>query len=229
MSEARSVLFRQDDPADAGYVVISGSVALEREAEIPAPVRLMKGGSLIGLHALIVELERPATATAREKSSLLKLPRRLMLRVLEAFPDSAARLPAIRRREPRRTGECARAHRQFDRCRGGTLQAEGEQDRDVIRRTLEATCRGLDGDLLDASARAATTPRCDPGAAPDSRPSNPPPDSSTRYRRVRARECDDEQRRSTLRKDGCPRARSVSTGVWLTTSRSCLWFHTSLS
>jgi CRP-like cAMP-binding protein len=88
--EARSVLFRQDDPADAGYVVISGSVALEREAEIPAPVRLMKGGSLIGLHALIVELERPATATAREKSLLLKLPRRLMLRVLEAFPDSAA-------------------------------------------------------------------------------------------------------------------------------------------
>ena len=83
------MLFRQDDPADAGYVVISGSVALEREAEIPAPVRLMKGGSLIGLHALIVELERPATATAREKSLLLKLPRRLMLRVLEAFPNSA--------------------------------------------------------------------------------------------------------------------------------------------
>ena len=73
----------------ADYAVISGSIALEREGEIPAPARIMKTGSLIGLHALIVKLERPATATARERSLLLKLPRRLMLRVLEAFPNSA--------------------------------------------------------------------------------------------------------------------------------------------
>ncbi|MBV9520861.1 MAG: Crp/Fnr family transcriptional regulator [Hyphomicrobiales bacterium] len=90
--EPQSVLFRQGDAADGGYVVISGSVALEREREVPAPVRLMKSGSLIGLSALIVKLERPATATAREKSLLLKLPRRLVLRVLEAFPDSAIAL-----------------------------------------------------------------------------------------------------------------------------------------
>jgi len=89
--EPDSVLFRQGDAADGGYAVISGSVALEREGEgeVAAPARLMKTGSLIGLHALIVKLERPATATAREKSLLLKLPRRLMLRVLEAFPNSA--------------------------------------------------------------------------------------------------------------------------------------------
>jgi CRP-like cAMP-binding protein len=88
--EPEAVLFRQGDAADAGYAVISGSVALEREGDIPAPVRLMTVGSLIGVHALIVKLERPATATVREKSLLIKLPRRLMLRVLEAFPNSAA-------------------------------------------------------------------------------------------------------------------------------------------
>ncbi|MBV9566675.1 MAG: cyclic nucleotide-binding domain-containing protein [Hyphomicrobiales bacterium] len=87
--EPQSVLFRQGDAADGGYVVMSGSVALERDGEVPAPARLMKSGSLIGLSALIVKLERPTTATAREKSLLLKLPRRLVLRVLEAFPDSA--------------------------------------------------------------------------------------------------------------------------------------------
>ncbi|MBV8450433.1 MAG: Crp/Fnr family transcriptional regulator [Hyphomicrobiales bacterium] len=87
--EPQSVLFRQGDAADGGYVVISGSVALEREGEIAPPARLMKSGALIGLSALVVKLERPVTATAREKSLLLKLPRRLVLRVLEAFPDSA--------------------------------------------------------------------------------------------------------------------------------------------
>ncbi|SDR08372.1 Cyclic nucleotide-binding domain-containing protein [Rhizobiales bacterium GAS191] len=87
--EPQAVLFRQGDTADSGYAVLSGAVALEREAEIPTPVRLMGAGSLIGVNALIVEGERPTSATAREKSLLIKLPRRLMLRVLEAFPDSA--------------------------------------------------------------------------------------------------------------------------------------------
>jgi CRP-like cAMP-binding protein len=83
------VLFRQGEAADGGFAVLTGAVALERETDIPTPVRLMRAGSLIGVHALIVEGERPATATAREKSLLVRLPRRLMLRVLEAFPESA--------------------------------------------------------------------------------------------------------------------------------------------
>jgi CRP-like cAMP-binding protein len=84
-----AVLFRQGEAADGGYALLSGMVALERQADIPTPVRLMGTGSLIGVHALIVEGERPATATVREKAFLVRLPRRLMQRVLEAFPDSA--------------------------------------------------------------------------------------------------------------------------------------------
>jgi len=87
--EPDAVLFRQGEAADCGYAVLSGTVALERQAEIPTPVRLMSAGSLIGVNALVVGGERPATATARERSFLIKLPRPLMLRVLEAFPDSA--------------------------------------------------------------------------------------------------------------------------------------------
>jgi CRP-like cAMP-binding protein len=87
--EPETELFHQGEVADGGYAVLSGSVALERQGEIPTPVHLMGSGSLIGVHALIVPGERPATATARERSFLIRLPRRLMLRVLEAFPESA--------------------------------------------------------------------------------------------------------------------------------------------
>jgi CRP-like cAMP-binding protein len=87
--EPDAELFHQGEDADCGYAVLTGSVALERQGELPTPVHLMGAGSLIGVHALIVPGERPATATARERSFLIRLPRRLMLRVLEAFPDSA--------------------------------------------------------------------------------------------------------------------------------------------
>jgi CRP-like cAMP-binding protein len=87
--EPDAELFRQGEAADGGFAVLSGSIALERRGELPTPVRLMGAGSLIGVHALIVASERPATATSREKSFLIRLPRLLMLRVLEAFPESA--------------------------------------------------------------------------------------------------------------------------------------------
>jgi CRP-like cAMP-binding protein len=87
--EPQAELFRQGETADGGYAMLSGTIALEREGDIPTPVRLVGAGSLIGLSALIVAGERPATATVREKVLLLRLPRQLMLRVLEAFPDSA--------------------------------------------------------------------------------------------------------------------------------------------
>ena len=79
-----------NEPADGGFAVLSGCVALERQAEIPTPVRLMNAGSLIGVHALIVPGERPATATVREKCFLVRVPRLLMMRVLDAFQESAA-------------------------------------------------------------------------------------------------------------------------------------------
>jgi CRP-like cAMP-binding protein len=87
--EPEAELFRQGDAANSGYAVLAGSIALERRAELPTPVRLLGAGSLIGVNAMIVEGERPATATVREKSLLIRLPRLLMLRVLEAFPESA--------------------------------------------------------------------------------------------------------------------------------------------
>jgi CRP-like cAMP-binding protein len=87
-----AILFRQGELGDCGYALLSGTIALERKTDLPAPVWLMKAGSFIGVSPLIVETERPASATVRDRAFLIKLPQRLVLRVVEAFPNSAAAL-----------------------------------------------------------------------------------------------------------------------------------------
>jgi CRP-like cAMP-binding protein len=85
---AGDILFRQGDISDGGYVVISGSIALESDG----PVTIARAPMLLGDTALITETRRPATALAREPSSVLKISRSLFHRVLNEYPDSAVRL-----------------------------------------------------------------------------------------------------------------------------------------
>lgn len=86
---AGDVLFRIGDASDAGYVVLSGAIALETTG---APATIVRAPALIGDSALITETVRSATALAREPSSVLKISRALFRRVLSEYPDSAARL-----------------------------------------------------------------------------------------------------------------------------------------
>ena len=53
---------------------------------------IVRPPTLIGDAALLAETRRPATALAREPSSVLRIPRHLFQRVLGEYPDSAARL-----------------------------------------------------------------------------------------------------------------------------------------
>lgn len=85
---AGDILFRRDDVSDGGYVVLSGSIALEADG----PATIARAPMLLGDAALITETRRPATALAREPSSVLKISRSLFHRVLTEFPDSAVRL-----------------------------------------------------------------------------------------------------------------------------------------
>jgi CRP-like cAMP-binding protein len=89
---AGDVLFRRDDLSDAGYVVVSGTIALDGAGEGAAGALLVRAPGLIGDLALIVETRRPASAVAREPSSVLKISRSLFLRVLQEFPNSAERI-----------------------------------------------------------------------------------------------------------------------------------------
>jgi CRP-like cAMP-binding protein len=84
------VLFREGHAAEAGYVVVEGSFMLTSTAGIAE--RQVGPGALLGEIALIVETLRPATATAREASTAMRIPRTLFRRILTEFPDTARRV-----------------------------------------------------------------------------------------------------------------------------------------
>lgn len=97
-------LFRFGDVADGGFVVKRGSFrvsadGVERET-------IAGSGTLIGELALLVEMRRPATATALEYSTAVRLSRSLFQRVLESHPDAARR---VRDDLAARTNEAASA------------------------------------------------------------------------------------------------------------------------
>src|SRR5690349_11322421 len=87
---AGDVLFRKGDRSDGGYVVSRGAIALDAN-EDGSPAAFVAGpGSLIGQAALFTRISRPATATAQEASTVIRVTPSLMRRVLEEFPKAAA-------------------------------------------------------------------------------------------------------------------------------------------
>ena len=87
-------LFRKGDRSDGGYVVTSGEIVVGREADGQDPV-VARPGSLIGQISLFVRMQRPATAVAREASSVLRISPTLMRRVLQEYPEAAAGMHEI--------------------------------------------------------------------------------------------------------------------------------------
>ena len=82
-------LFAQGEPADAGFIVRGGAFRVAAEDGLEA---VAGPDALIGELALMVAMARPATATALEQSSVLRVSRSLFQRVLESHPDAALRL-----------------------------------------------------------------------------------------------------------------------------------------
>ena len=89
------VLFAAGDEADAGFVIQEGSFSLSvAQADAGAPL-VVGRGALIGELALLTETTRPATATALEPSTVLRIPRSLFLKMLDGFPSAAEKLREI--------------------------------------------------------------------------------------------------------------------------------------
>lgn len=91
-------LFRQGDRSDGGYVVMAGEIAVGREGDDANAVRL-GAGALIGEVALFVRMQRPATATAREASAVLRISPTLIKRVLQEFPAAADEMMQVLSRD----------------------------------------------------------------------------------------------------------------------------------
>jgi CRP-like cAMP-binding protein len=86
------VVFRQGEPSDGGYVVISGALSLDSTESPTLSGKVVGSGVLLGELALVIPTRNSATAIARQNSALLKIPRALFIRVLEQSPASAQRL-----------------------------------------------------------------------------------------------------------------------------------------
>src|SRR5690606_32700844 len=84
-------LFEEGEPADGGYVVVHGSVELKSTGERVGSL-VARRGTLIGETAMIVDSYRPASATALEPTTLMRIPRSVFLRTLEGEPGAAVAL-----------------------------------------------------------------------------------------------------------------------------------------
>jgi CRP-like cAMP-binding protein len=86
------VLFNAGDAADAGYVVQEGSFSLAPQASDASDTITVGPGTLLGELAMLTETTRPVTAKALEPATVLRIARTLFLKMLEGFPEAAARL-----------------------------------------------------------------------------------------------------------------------------------------
>lgn len=80
-------LFARGEPADGGFVVMTGTIRLEPPGGGP-PVKAGRS-ALIGNLALFVRGERPCDAIAEGRCELMRITPTLMRRVLEEFPSAA--------------------------------------------------------------------------------------------------------------------------------------------
>jgi CRP-like cAMP-binding protein len=84
-------LFRIGEEADCGYVVQRGAFRVTLDDGSSAET-IAGPGALIGELALIVPMQRPATAISLEFSTVIRLGRTMFSRVLESDPAAARRL-----------------------------------------------------------------------------------------------------------------------------------------
>jgi CRP-like cAMP-binding protein len=89
-----SMIFFQKDPADALYIVYSGSVAILMTSSDGRElvIREVREGEFFGEIALILKKSRSATAVAREKCGLMILPAALFQDILDGEPTFARNL-----------------------------------------------------------------------------------------------------------------------------------------
>ena len=91
--DAGEILFEKGDPSDGGYVVVTGELTLQQRPD--AAAYRAGRGALVGQSALFCQQVRPATATAREPSTVMRISPTLMRRVLEEFPNAAQAMHGV--------------------------------------------------------------------------------------------------------------------------------------
>lgn len=92
---AGKLLYREDQPAESGFVVTRGTVVLFREIDGERRVVMEASeGTLLGAMALIAQTMRPTSAVAGTDCDVLRVNRTLFRRILVEYPETAAQLHA---------------------------------------------------------------------------------------------------------------------------------------
>jgi CPA2 family monovalent cation:H+ antiporter-2 len=94
---ADTVLVREGEPAASFYVIVSGTIRIERHGRF---VRSMSNGGYLGEVALVEGTKRTATAICTTPCELLEFGSFEFARVMAAFPDVRARVEAAVARRP---------------------------------------------------------------------------------------------------------------------------------
>ena len=94
---AGSVLMREGEPSESFYLIVSGTVHVERAG---VPVRSMSEGGYLGEIGLVEGSARTATATCATDCRFLELGRFEFGRVTATFPEVRSKLDAALKRRP---------------------------------------------------------------------------------------------------------------------------------
>jgi CRP-like cAMP-binding protein len=98
---AETVLLREGEPAESFYVIVDGTVRIERLGQF---VRSMVDGGFIGEVAMIGGSARTATAICATPCSLLEFGAFEFSRLMARFPDVRVRVEAAVARRPHPEG-----------------------------------------------------------------------------------------------------------------------------
>jgi CRP-like cAMP-binding protein len=94
---AGTVLMHEDEPAESFYVIVTGTVHVERDREF---VRSMSDGGFLGEIALVEDTTHTATVTCTTDCEFVELGRHEFGRVMDRFPDVRKRVDAAVVRRP---------------------------------------------------------------------------------------------------------------------------------
>ena len=94
---AGTVLMREGEPADSFYVIVSGTVRIERGGRF---VRSITDGGFLGEIGLLEDAERSATAVCTTDCAFIELGGHEFRRVVDTFPDVRSRVEAAAARRP---------------------------------------------------------------------------------------------------------------------------------
>ena len=94
---AGMVLIREGDPATSFYVIVDGTVRVERDGRV---IRSLAEGSFVGEIGMVEGSTRTATVTCATDCEFLEFGAFELGRVLETFPTVRARIESALARRP---------------------------------------------------------------------------------------------------------------------------------